>query len=156
MDSLTLAEEAGFLLKGKRISELHKDMNTYFYLDDSILCQVNASDDPKLHEAQEIIRRINCADFYKLIWTSPAPFNVNALNEKFGEHFFQIQKRIPLTSVFMTKNIIFHDKEGNRVLTPIDKLPKRGAYFEDYLIFSKISEPEHLNVVSEFIHNMKD
>lgn len=156
IDALGLAEEAGFTVKGVTPSALHKDLEKYVCLSDTVTSLVSTSDDPKLQEAQKILQRLNSGDIYKLVWMSPTPFNVNALTEKFGPHFFQVQKRIPLSSVFMTKQIIFHDAEGNRVAPPVDKLPKRCAYYEEYLIFSKNGSTEHLDAVSEFILNMKE
>lgn len=156
IDSLSLAEEAGFTVKGVPPSLLHKDLEKYVFLTDTVTSLVFTSDDPKLLEAQNILRRLNSGDLYKLIWMSPSPFNVDALTQKFGPHFFQVQKRIPLSSVFMTKNIIFHDEHGNRVPPPVGKLPKRCAYYEDYLIFSKNGSTELLDAVSEFIFNMKE
>lgn len=156
IDALSLAEDAGFTIKGVPPSLLHRDPEKYLHLTDTVTALVTTSDDPKLEEAQKILHRLNTGDIYKLVWMSPTPFNINALNEKFGPHFFQVQKRIPLSSVFMTKNIMFHDEEGSRVTPPVDKLPKRCAYYEEYLIFSKNTSTVHMDAVSEFIFNMKE
>uniref|UniRef100_A0A336KJM9 CSON012397 protein n=1 Tax=Culicoides sonorensis TaxID=179676 RepID=A0A336KJM9_CULSO len=156
MDALVLAEEAGFKIKGVAPSEMHRDLEKFLYLTDSIVNQVYASDDPKLKEAQAILRRLNTGDLYKLVWMSPTIFNIDALTQKFGPHFFQISKKIPLSSVFMAQKIIFHNDDGNAVPPPIEKLPKQPHHYIEYLIFSKNSSIEHLNAVSEFILDMKE
>ncbi|XP_063700738.1 deoxynucleoside triphosphate triphosphohydrolase SAMHD1 [Culicoides brevitarsis] len=155
IDVLMLAEEAGFTIKGMKPSELHKDLEKWLLLTDSVTMLIQASDDPKMHEAQKLLKRLNAGDFYKLVWMSPTPLNVTAIAEKFGPHFFQVQKRIPLSSVFMTKNIIFHDDDGQRVAPPVEKLPKRCAYYEEYLIFAKdTQEADEVNGLSESVNNL--
>lgn len=156
IDALALAEEAGFTIKGEAPSLLHNYPEKYKFLTDTITSLVSTSEDPNLLEAQKILQRLNSGDFYKLVWMSPTPFNMNALTEKFGPHFFEVQKRIPLASAFMMNNIVFHDQDGNRVTPPVEKLPKRGAYYEEYLIFTKSESSEQLDAVSEFIFNMRD
>lgn len=156
IESWIAAEESGFTLRGLPLSQIHQDITKYNYLDDNIISLIRCSDDPKLVKAQDLLRQFINGNIYRLVWMSPSRFNIDVLNEKFGPYFFQVHKKVPLACAFLNKNMILHDETGERTAVPPEKLTRRGAYYEEFLVFTRVTTLEHLTAVNDFIHDMKD
>lgn len=67
IDLLEMAERAGFKLKGTKLSEVHKNLDAFICLDDTILSQILISEDKRLVDVQEKIRLFNTGIMYTII-----------------------------------------------------------------------------------------
>lgn len=106
VDAFIEAEISGFTFKNQKLSEVHRNLNYYTQFDDTIAKFIEMSDDPKLKKAQDLFRRIKLGRFYYVVWESSKFFDVNILNNQFGNHFILKHKQIPLE---VPANIILLD-----------------------------------------------
>lgn len=60
-----------------KLSEAHKNLDVYKYLDDTIVQQIELSENPLLNKAQEIIKKIKTRKLYKVVCVSCHDVEVN-------------------------------------------------------------------------------
>lgn len=156
IDVFINAEENGFQLRGLPLSQIQQDITKFNYLDDTVLSLIKCSDDPKLAKAQELLRDFSVGNIYPLVWMTPTRLDLKPLIEMFGNHFFQVKKRVRLACSFFHKNMILHDgASGDRVPVPPERLKQHGGYYEEYLIYTKKRDIEHLQAVNDFVHDLR-
>lgn len=157
IDALTHAEDCGFTLKGKKISEAHKSPLVYLYLDDSIINLIETTDSTKLHDARQMLDRIRRRDLYSCIYVSSKPCDIEKLNERFGQDkFFQVHKRIPRGSEMAPRNVPLYDEHGDlientAVVESVMSTIEEKGYFEQYIVYCKSSVPNVKNSAREFL-----
>lgn len=74
------ADANGFLFRGVKLSEAHMHPDVYRYLDDSIIQIITISDDERLKEAQEYLRRVRTRNLYPIVGMSSRAFEVRKQN----------------------------------------------------------------------------
>lgn len=134
-----LAENSGFLFKGVRLSEAHNHIDIYKYLDDTILQQIEISDNPALAQAQSQIERIKTRKLYKVVFQSANPIPIPCDN---SDTFIRKSRIIKSAEEAIPKSVLFHDEDGEIV--------NRINYtFEPHILYSM--DPNYLKPTEQ--HN---
>lgn len=153
IDALTLAEEAGFRLRGSKISEAHLSPDVYLYLDDSIINLIETSSEcPNLLAAQQLLERIRRRQLYSRIYESnDGPCDLKELNKHLGsEEFFQLLKRIPFASQMAPRDVPLYELidnevrliEGHEIVDNVMNDLEDKGYYERYIVYCKTSVPK--------------
>lgn len=166
IDALTLAEEAGFRLKGTKISEAHQSPDVYLYLDDSIINLIEtSSESSNLEAAQQLFARIRSRQLYSRIHESTdgsCDEEVEELNKRFGpEGFFQVRKRIPFASQMAPRNVPLYELvdneprliEGNEIVENVMNNLDEQGFYEQYIVYCKSTIPNVINSAREYLNS---
>lgn len=89
-----------------RITEVHEQLDKYRCLDDTIVQQIEMSEDIRLRTAQKYLLRLKKLDFYPVVSNAKPTI---AVNHKEIEIFLNL----PLPGSAINTNVLYHDEHGN-------------------------------------------
>ncbi|XP_055609657.1 deoxynucleoside triphosphate triphosphohydrolase SAMHD1 [Uranotaenia lowii] len=158
IEALQQAEESGFRLKGTKISEAHHTPSVYQYLDDTVVNQIEVSDNPNLLKAQQLFTKIRQRKFYQQIYVSEQECDIIDLNRRLGgDFFFQIHKKIPYGSEMAPRNMMLYDErsgdlvDNRRIVEDVLNSINQKGYFQQFIVYCKSTEPKVIKSAREYL-----
>lgn len=93
-----------------KLSEAHRHMNVFMYLDDTIIQHIELSEDPRLKEAQSYIRRLKLQQLYHVETMAQDPVELPPNSGR-----FQLKRKIQTPDEALPKTVLYHNDAGDIV-----------------------------------------
>ncbi|CAO1334559.1 unnamed protein product [Diamesa tonsa] len=106
------AGKNGFLFKGSPLVSVHEDNDKFKYLDDSILQEIERSENENMDGAKTLIEKLKQKEFWTKIWESEEDFSKNVIHSlrlNCENHFVAATKKVDLE---VPKNVPLYDDSG--------------------------------------------
>lgn len=94
------------------MSEAHKHLDVYRYLDDSIIQIITISDDVQLKKAQDYLGRVRTRNLYPIVGMNSTGYEIPIKNG-LSKEFILKTRNIPTVRDTMPANLILHDHNGD-------------------------------------------